>query len=188
MDATKFKLELEERGYKLYVPINTTDYHESRHIEANKYNLYAAAGLTNEALHGAMDNIIEICNAPNFKTGRTDIAAIANAIKYCTRYPVDEKCAIRVGCVLTFIEYTAEDGQLVVEDPEKPNYFFQQKKERLAEDFPEFFSFFLQLGVVNSPNYVMWLEALNDSEYLSKRREEMKRFLPHNGLPGCNPE
>jgi len=42
--------------------------------------------------------MLELCNdEKNMKTLRTDVATLANNIKYRLSYPVDEDCALRMG-------------------------------------------------------------------------------------------
>lgn len=91
---------------KLYMPQDAANgYHMSRYVAAGAQNIYAASGATKQLLGNMMDKMLELCNdEKNIKTLRTDIATLANNIKYRLRYPVDEDCALRMGAIYTLVE------------------------------------------------------------------------------------
>ncbi len=176
-DNKKYKLELSAHGYNLYVPVNASDYHISRHVEAMKHNIYASAGVTRERLSEILAAILERCNKDNQATQwRTEIGNLVSYLQACMKSPVDELCAIRLGACLVFIEKEGKDGYC--ENPDQPELFYQKEKERLAQQHSELYSFFLTWGLVNSPEYRELSEVLNDTDYFRKRREMLEALLP----------
>lgn len=167
-------------GYKLYTPVQATEYHMSRHVEATKQSIYAAAGATVEVIQAHMDAIIERCNlAQDSKTFKTDCAALANALKYRTQYPIDANCAIRMGAILCFMEYE-QDGKLISENPDKTEIFWLNKKERMADGDPDLWAFFLSMGIVSVPQWSNHLGILKAETYFSDRRKAIAALLPMN--------
>lgn len=176
----KYELKLEYDGYRFYIPVKATDYHTHRYVEALNQQIYSNAGATPEVLIEVMNIIISKCNdEKDIKTLRTDIAALANSIVYRTKYPVDQTCALRMGAILTFMEYDHE-GKLISEDPDKPDWFWINKKVQLALNNPELYTFFLTWGVANTPKYRELLDTLNDRDYFSKRMEAIMTLLPQS--------
>lgn len=129
---------------KLYMPEDVANgYHMSRYVAAGAQNIYAAGGATKELLTAMMDKMLELCNdEKSVKNLRTDVATLANNIKYRLKYPVDEDCALRMGAIYTFTEG---------ENPDETEDFWTNKKvmwakgdatQGIAAD-PELYSFFL---------------------------------------------
>lgn len=174
-----YQLATTEGIYNIYIPVNPADgYHTSRYVEALNQRTYSEAGATKDVLAGVMDDMIGRCNKTiDTETLRTDIAALANSIKYRLKYPVDQHCAIRMGAILSMLEYE-KDGALISEPADKCEIFWIQKKVDLAMDYPALYTFFLTWGLTNSANYNEALDTLNDSEYFSKRTEAIKSLLP----------
>src|SRR6185295_14717018 len=79
-------------GLHFYMPEDVaTGYHISRYVTAGAQNIYSASGATKDLLEAMMDKMLELCNdEKNIKTLRTDVATLANNIKYRLHYPVDE--------------------------------------------------------------------------------------------------
>lgn len=168
--------------YKIYIPSNETEYHMSRHVEATRQSIYAGAGANEEVINAHMEAIIDRCNmAMDLKTRTTDIAAIATALQYRTKYPVDQHCGVRMGCILSFLEVD-EDGKLISEDPNTTEIFWLQKKEKLAFDYPNLYSFFLTWGATNVRKWSGHLDTLEDREYLRNRMETLRSILPKDLL------
>lgn len=168
--------------YRIYIPAQATEYHMSRHIEATKQSIYAGAGTNEDVIQAHMDAIIERCNmAVDSKTFKTDIAAIATALKYRTQYPVDQHCAIRMGCILSFMEYE-KDGALISEAPDKTEFLWLKKKEDLAMTHPDLYSFFLTWGATNVQRWSPHLDTLKDQEYLRTRQTTLAAMLPKDLL------
>ena len=73
---------------KLYMPEDVaTGYHMSRYVAAGAQNIYSGGGATKDLLAAMMDKMLELCNdEKNVKNLRTDIATLANNIKYRLRY------------------------------------------------------------------------------------------------------
>src|SRR5690348_822772 len=143
-DNPEYKEVFELKGdspTKFYIPDNTAEgYHISRFVAASAQNIYSKAGITAELLDKLMDVILVLCNdtkktTPNL---RTDIALIANQVKYRTKYPVDEDCAIRMGAIYIFMEG---------EDPHKVNDVWTRRKVQMAKDNPDLYAFFLTTGL-----------------------------------------
>ncbi len=176
-----YTLAAEQGIYKIYVPVNPADgYHTSRYVEALNQQIYSQAGANKELLESVMDDMIARCNkATNTDTLRTDIAALANSIKYRLKYPVDQHCAIRMGAILSFLEYE-KDGEVFSEPADKCELFWINKKTELALDQPELYTFFLTWGLTNSANYNEALATLTDSEYFIKRTEAIRSLLPQD--------
>lgn len=167
-----FKLETTIADkYRIYTPSNVqTGYHMMRYVEASNQEIYNRAGATPDMLNQVMDAIIERCNQPNFKNARTEIASLAQSIQYRTKYPVDQHCAVRMGCVLSFMEYEA-DGVTVSEDVNMVQPFWTDKKMKLAFEFPDAYSFFLSWGISSSASYRERLDTLTDLDYFNQRRQ-----------------
>lgn len=169
--------------YRFYIPTNIADYHMIRHVEASKQSIYASAGATPEVIKAHAKAIVERCNKQlNQETLRTDIAAIANALLYRTEYPVDHQAAIRMGAVLTFMEYEDEAGKTVSEDPNKCEIFWLQKKENMAFEHPDLYTFFLTLGLSSVKEWSPHLDTLKDAEYFLMRAESLRTMLPKDLL------
>jgi hypothetical protein len=166
--------------YRFYVPTEHTKYHTSRYLEANNQMIFATNGATKETLVAHLDKIIEICNAQTpIATTRTDIAALCNSLIYRTKKPVDEKCAIRLGALLCFMEYEHED-KTVSEDPNMTEGFWLAKKMDLAMNNPTLYTFFLTLGVDSTELYKEALGTSRIEDYLATRKEMLASLLPTN--------
>lgn len=164
--------------YSFYAPTQVTRYHKSRELEANNQIIFASSGATKDVLLAHLNEIINICNAPTaIATTRTDIAAICNALIYRTSKPVDEKCAIRLGALLTFLEYE-EDGVLQSEPPNEVKPYWLDKKMQLALQYPDLYTFFLSMGIVHIPQYNELSDTLNNVDYFITRREGIQSLLP----------
>lgn len=164
---------------KLYMPEDAANgYHMSRYVAAGAQNIYAAGGATKELLGAMMDKMVELCNdEKNLKTLRTDIATLANNIKYRLRYPVDEDCALRMGAIYTFV-----DG----EDPETTeDYRIAQKvawakgdaAHNIAPD-PDLYAFFLSIGITSTPAWKEQSDILSDSNYFKTRADNLNALQP----------
>lgn len=192
-----YKLEGTFDKYRIYTPTNIAEgYHLSRKVQADHQVIYSNAGATEEQLNVAMDAILQYCNDSG-KLDRTNIAVIANDIKYRLKYPVDEHCAIRMGCILSFVEWdevvgqykqhnennpTLSEGDLypevrtrtVSEDPNKYDAFFTNVKFDLAMSNPDAYTFFLSWGIANTPKYREHLDILTSMDYFNKRKEALR--------------
>lgn len=179
LQPDKFKLENQFDIYKIYTPINTADgYHTSRYVEAINQQIYSNAGATKETIQTIANEIILRANKQlDIETFRTDVALLAQNLLYRTSYPVDQHCAIRLGCILTFMEYEHE-GKMITENPDKVEIFWQQKKETLAMNNPNAYAFFLQLGIANTPTYSSQSDILTDTDYFSKRDQTLNSLNP----------
>lgn len=153
----------------LYCPAETHAYHLSRHIAAHAQNIYSSSGITPQLLTKFMDELIAQANDSNIKTLRTNVGILANNIKYRLRYPVDEDCAIRMGCIYTFMEG---------EDPDAVSSAWTERKLALAKQHPDLYTFFLTEGKRLTPSWKAYEQDLNDMEYFSKRARELSSLLP----------
>lgn len=176
----KYEEVFNAHGYTFYVPVNTMEgYHIRRYVELLNQESYNKIGGNKEVFDTLAKEGIERCNnMKNPQTFRTDQAALWNQIQARMKHPVDQHCAIRMGAIACFMEYTTEDGKLVSEDPESYDVFFTQKKEQLALDYPEFYTFFLTLGIRNSPTYMEHFDTLIDPEYFIKREQVIRSLKP----------
>jgi hypothetical protein len=189
-----YTLKHTEGIYRFYIPANDTEYHTSRHVEATRQATYAAAGANQEVINAHLDAIIGRCNmAMPMETRTTDIAQIAGALKYRTKYPVDAHCGIRMGAILSFMEYDETElvkvdnanppmevktGRVISEDPQKTEEFWLLKKEKLAFDHPALYSFFLTWGASNVPQWSQHLDSLAGKEYFLNRQETIRAMIP----------
>lgn len=164
---------------KLYMPQDAANgYHMSRYVAAGAQNIYAAGGATKELLGIMMDKMLELCNdEKSVKTLRTDIATLANNIKYRLRYPVDEDCALRMGAIYVFA-----DG----EDPDNTEDYWTSRKvawakgdasQNIAPD-PELYAFFLSIGITSTPAWKELSDTLTDSNYFKTRTDNLNGLQP----------
>lgn len=179
-----YKLELQTDTVRIFTPVQTTDgYHTTRYIEAINQQIYNNAGATREVLDEVMAAIIGICNDEKEREWRTKIGALAESIKYRLKYPVDQHCAVRMGCILSFMEEDVQpvnvnaphgasiSHQTLSEPHDKVEYLWLEKKMKLAFEDSKFYDFFLTWGIVNTPKYNEASDILNDSEYFVKRMQ-----------------
>lgn len=153
----------------IYTCTDPNGYHMTRYVEAQNQQIFASCGFTKEKLQAVTDEIIKICNDGTKQAVRTDVAALANMLQYCMQYPLEENCALKMGCVLSFI-----DG----EDPNKVHPAKEAEKLALALNNPEAYTFFLSWGLSNIPEYRKILDISTSSDYLVKRKETMRSLLP----------
>lgn len=177
--AYKEVFHSEVHNITLYMPEDVANgYHMSRYVAAGAQNIYAAGGATKDLLSAMMDKMLELCNdEKNVKNLRTDIATLANNIKYRLRYPVDEDCALRMGAI-----YTLAEG----EDPEQTEDFWTNRKiawakgdatQQIAPD-PELYAFFLSIGIVSTPAWKELSDTLTDTNYFKARKENLNALMP----------
>lgn len=181
-----YTLQKELGNVRIYTLTNTMELHTTRYVELLNQQIYSSSGANKDILEQTMNEILTRCNdMKNQKTFRTDVAALANSVLYRLKYPVDQHCAIRMGAMCCFYEEDIlnQDGSVYsVLSEDKPQFdaFFQQKKEMLALSNPEWYSFFLSLGIVNTPQYNTLLDTLTDTDYFRKREETIQAILPSN--------
>lgn len=165
----------------LYMPKDVANgYHMSRYVAAGAQNIYASGGATKALLGSMMDKMLELCNdEKNVQHLRTDIATLANNIKYRLKYPVDEDCALRMGAIYAFT-----DG----EDAEQTEDFWTDKKlawakgdaaQNIAPD-PELYSFFLSIGIASTPAWKELSGTLTDTNYFKTRKENLNALMPQH--------
>lgn len=172
-----FKEVFTHEQYRFYIPAEHTKYHTSRYLEANNQLIFAGAGATKDVITAHMEKIVEFCNLDRPPASfRTDVAAIANALIYRTKKPVDEKCSIRMGALLCFMEYE-HDGGVTTEDPDTVKPFWLEKKMELAANSPDLYTFFLSWGISNIPQYKEALDTLKSEDYFQERREMIQSLL-----------
>lgn len=166
---------------RFYMPEDMANgYHLSRYVAAGAQNIYAAGGSTKDLLDTMMGKMLELCNdEKNVKTLRTDIATLANNIKYRLRYPVDEDCALRMGAIYTFV-----DG----EEPNTTEDYWTRRKVTLAKGDatqniapdPDLYAFFLSIGIPSTPAWSGLLDGLTSTGYFSKREETLNALMPQH--------
>lgn len=177
-----YTLAKEVDQYRIYIPTQETEYSTIRHVEATKQATYAAAGANEEVIQAHLQAILDRCNAANsFEGFKTDVTSITQALMYRTKYPVDQHCGVRMGCILSFLEY--EEGEIThSEDPAKADFVWQQKKEQLAFKHQELYDFFLSWGAANVPKWSTHLDSLQEREYLLNRMTTLRSMLPSDLL------
>lgn len=166
---------------KFYVPEDIANgYHMSRYVAAGAQNIYASSGATKELLGAMMDKMLELCNdEKNIKSLRTDVATLANNIKYRLKYPVDEDCALRMGAIYTYVEG---------ESPDATEDFWTKRKVTLAKGDatqsikpdPELYGFFLSIGLPYTPAWSEQSAILSDTDYFKNREEMLNSMMPAN--------
>lgn len=166
---------------KLYMPQDVANgYHMSRYVAAGAQNIYAAGGATKDLLNAMMDKMLELCNdEKNIKSLRTDVATLANNIKYRLSYPVDEDCALRMGAIYTFAEG---------ENPEAAEDYWTTRKVAWAKGDatqnippdPEMYSFFLSIGIVSTPAWKELSDTLTGSNYFKTRTDNLNALQPNS--------
>lgn len=173
--ADKFRVAYEKGDVKIYVPNNATDYHASRFQEAMRLSAYAGAGIDEDLLRKHCEYVIELCNSDS-KTVKTDIAGIMNSLLARMKYPIDVHCSMRMGILLSFIEYR-EGGELFMENPYEVLHHYLGVKERLALSDGDLYSFFLTWGISNIPRYDSHLSTLDDLDYFQNRMMKVRSLL-----------
>lgn len=166
---------------KLYVPAQDTDYHISRYVAAGAHNIYSSVGASKEVLTAVLDKMLTLCNEDkNNNSMRTDIAILANNLKYRMQYPVDEDCALRMGAIYCFLED---------ENPDETHDVFTRKKLLYAKGNgldipadPDLYAFFLNLGVQSTPSWKEYVTVLQDTDYLTSRQVTLNSLMPQRTL------
>lgn len=138
----EFELAHTSGNNRYYILKDHTQYHTSRLLAAQNQLIFSSSGATKDVLTAHLDKIIEYCNEPKpIATLRTDIAAVCHALKARTRYPVDEKCAIRLGAILCFSETEHQS-----EDINTTTDYWLNFKMREAYKHADLYTFFFELG------------------------------------------
>lgn len=171
----EFEVVFEGSGYKLYAPVSVEGgYHTLRYVDIELQALYASSGGTPEVFGALFDEILTLCNTGgDVGTRFTDIGTIVNMLKYRLAYPVDQHCSVRVGCLLTFIEFE-DNGITRYENPDVVSPYFTDKKVDLALSNPDLYAFFLTLGAHNIGGYRGRLDILESGDYFQKREEAIR--------------
>lgn len=169
----------EVHNLPIYALENNAKYHLSRYIEAGAQDRYSAAGATKEYLDNLTAKMLERLNAEkNDTTLRTDMAVLVNNLRVRLRYPIDEDCALRTGAIFTFIEG---------EDPDSIHSYWINRKLDLCKGSidgkippdPALYTFFLSMGHQLTPSWENILSPSETmSEYLEKRTDTLRQFLP----------
>lgn len=169
-DNPEFKLDFESKMFdvngntliegaeplRYYSYINISNYHMSRYIAANAQNQYSAAGITPEVINAICDKMIQSVNDRKI----TDVAILANNLKYRTKYPVDEHASLRMAMIYTFVEREQAD--------KCENHWTEWKLQKILAE-PEAYSFFLPIGMELTPAYSEFLQEISASS-LSQRQ------------------
>lgn len=175
----EYQKVFEHSKINIYVPVNTTTYHTSRVLEATKQSMYAASGATEDVINQHLQAIIDLCNQKGeIKNIRTDIASVATALQARTKRPLDAHCAIRLGATLSFAALVKDGVETTLEDPNKTQLFWLNKKMELAFEIPELYTFFLSMGISSIPQYNDLSSTLSDMDYFVNRMRELEAMLP----------
>lgn len=179
-DNPSFIKQSEFNGVSVYTCVKETEYHTVRYIEALNWQAFASCGITKDKLSVLTDEIIDMCNAEKpAKTLKTDIASIAQLIKYAMKYPVDEHCGVQLGCMLSFIEYEV-DGVTYSEPADKIDELFMRKKMDIALNNSDAYAFFLGWGIANIPEYRTHFDISTSTDYFKNRLQAMQAIMPEN--------
>lgn len=176
----QYKLAFTSKVHKVkfYTTIEGGNYHMSRYIAAGHQNIYSASGATEDFMRKWTGQMLDIVNNQNNKDRlRSDCSVMLNNLAYRQKYPVDEDCGLRMGAIYLI----AQD-----EDPDTYDNFQTERKVKLAKGNaaegispdPDLYTFFLTLGIVNTPS---WQEHQTDTigtEYFLKRREMLQSLTP----------
>jgi hypothetical protein len=147
-----------------YEPAGDTAYHQARYVAAGAQNIYSRSGVTPELLTKMLDEMEKAVN--NNKL--SEVAVWINNLRYRTRYPVDEDAALRMAMIFYFVPG---------EDPDKVEPHWTEHKLRLVKEDPEAYSFFLPIGIANTPAY-RGLELEISPSSLSQRRIALEGLTP----------
>lgn len=157
--------------YNIYTPSNiSTGYSMQRFVEAEAQNIYSASGATKDVIRQIAEAGIKICEEGTKANIRTDTSALWNNLLYRLKYPVDEHCGIRMGAILSFMEYTDSEGVLHSEPEQEIQYVWRKKKEDIAYQNDDAYAFFLSWGVSNTEAYREYWATLEDEEYFERRQ------------------
>jgi len=175
-DNSKYIKQGEFNGVSVYTCAKETDYHTVRYLEALNWQTFASCGTTKEKLKAITGEMIRLCNEElKTPTLRTDLASLAQLIQYQLKYPVDEHCALQLGCMLSFIE-----GEGFSENPDTIDDFYMKKKTDLAMNDPQAYAFFLGWGIGNIPEYKTQFDTLTNMDYLKSRKQAIMMMLPEH--------
>lgn len=166
---------------RLYMPADAANgYHMSRYVAAGAQNIYASSGATKDLLAGMMDKMLELCNdEKSINNLRTDIATLANNIKYRLRYPVDEDCALRMGAIYTFAEGENSDTTEDYWTARKLVWAKGDASQNIPPD-PELYAFFLSIGIEFTPSWKEQSATLTDSNYFRTRMDNLNGLQPQH--------
>lgn len=171
-DNPLYKVCYEKNGIKLYMPIEVTNYHKSREVAMQAQEKYSNAGITKETLQAFANRAIEICNKEHkTDTLRSDMVILWSNLLSRTQSPVDELCIIRMGAIACFLENEPTDQVIDA---------FTRRKVKLAEEHPDLYAFFLNMGIAFTPAYMTLLGSLNVQDYLTEREISLNLMLPNH--------
>jgi hypothetical protein len=164
---------------RFYMPEDiATGYHLSRYVAAGAQNIYSASGATKDLLGAMLDKMLELCNdEKNMKNFRTDIATLANNLKYRLKYPVDEDCALRMGAIYCFAEGENPDSTEDYWTRRKLAYAKGDAAQNIMPD-PELYAFFLTIGIPFTPAWSGPSATSIDSNYFNQRAETLNALMP----------
>jgi hypothetical protein len=160
-----YKVAFELNDIRIYIPVEATQYHVERYVHAQNQQIYSESGATKEYLSRIIADMIRVVEDKTTTEVRSTIATLCNNVRMRLAYPVDEECAIRMGAILSFMED---------ENPNKVDEWWTNKKVELAKSAPEFYSFFLTLGIANTPSYKSHSGSSIDMDYFRKRKEMLQ--------------
>lgn len=167
----KFTLAYEYGKYKFFIPHKSSEYHTRRYVELIKQEHYNSAGGNKEVFARIAESLktLAVTHKDIVKLSQ-DVITLATQIEIRSKYPIDQHCCIRMGCIGTFLQYKDDRSQdIILEDPNDYNQFFQQKKEDLALSVPELYDFFLRMGIGLSQTYEELRKGLDVEAYISSR-------------------
>lgn len=156
---------------------NIQNLHMSRKVEASIQNEYSNSGATATYIQELAKRALTMLeNDPKNDLLRQNQISLWNQLLYRTQYPVDSLCGIRMGAILSFLEYEV-DGK-VMSEPVDAQLAWINKKVEFALENPDAYTFFLNWGIGNTPSYSKHLGTLKQEDYFSQRKQMEQSFYP----------
>lgn len=165
-------------GIKFYMPVETGSYHMSRYIAAGQQNIYSSLGATREYLDGITKKMLDLCNDENNKDRlRSDMAVLANNLRYRLQYPVDEDCGIRMGAIYAIAQDEAADMHDNFQTQRKVDFAKGNKTHNISPD-PELYAFFLSMGLQATESWTRSEPSTIGSGYFQRRMNDLQGLMP----------
>ncbi len=153
-----------------YKPIDITSYHKSRELAMAAQDQFSRSGIDPDTLQAFAQQLLDEANNTAQKDRlRSNVSVIATNLLLRLRNPVDELCAIRMGAIAMIH---------ADEYPDVCNYAWLKRKMDLAQQHPDVYAFFLQMGLAFTPEYGNLLRGLTAEEYLTNREQQLKLAVP----------
>lgn len=179
-DNPQYKLIFESKvhGIKFYMPVDNGGYHMSRYIAAGQQNIYSSLGATREYLDGLTQKMLDLCNNENNKDRlRTDMAVLANNLRYRLQYPVDEDCSIRMGAIYAIAQDEHADIHDNFQTQRKVDLAKGNQTHHISPD-PDLYAFFLSMGLQATESWTKYEPTTTGNGYFQKRLSDLENLMP----------